>query len=77
MLTFTEDEAKWFQEFGAFVLSKAKWDLTTAEAITLAKHIGACQLHAKKLQDHIMEIRSVKEVAAEPAAAEPKGKAKR
>ena len=58
-LTFTEDEAKQHADFINMVYTKAKWDLTSAEAMTLSKHFGQMSAFQKKVDAHIMEVKSI------------------
>ena len=63
----SEDKEKSVQFF-QFVIKHAKWDLSTAEAMDLNKHLLWYQGLVKKIEDHIFEIAKVHE-APEPKKA--------
>ena len=43
--------------FGEFVRKKAKWDISSEEAIELTKHLAWYNGLVKKVNDHVLELR--------------------
>lgn len=56
----SEDKEKALQFFN-FIIKHAKWDMNTAEAMDLNKHLLWFQGCVKKIEDHIFELAKVHE----------------
>jgi hypothetical protein len=57
--TFTQEDAKRVRDFGQFILEKASWKLTTAEAIQLNKFLIFYNTLANKVDANVMEVSRV------------------
>ena len=58
---FTEDDSKNLRAFAEMVSSKAKFELDWAEAVQLAKYYPFVQGLVKKINDNVLELRSIRE----------------
>lgn len=58
---FTEDDVKNLRGFAELVTQKGKFELDWSEAIQLAKYYSFIQGLVKKLNDNVMELRSIRE----------------
>lgn len=56
----SEDKEKAVQFF-QFIIKQAKWDVSTADAMELNKHLLWFQGCVKKIEDHIFELSKVVE----------------
>ena len=70
-VTFTEKEVQGVAEFVNFVYQKASWNLSTKENQLLSKYLSVMAQHIKKMDDHILELKSV--VPATPKAEKKSG----
>jgi hypothetical protein len=61
VLTFVESDVVRLREFGAFLLSNAKFNLTIQEAVKLNGYVNFMNQLSQKMEAHIMELRSIKE----------------
>lgn len=56
---FTEDDVKDLVGFAEFVAKKAKFELDWAEAVQLTKYQMFLKDLAKKINDHVIELKQV------------------
>jgi hypothetical protein len=54
--------------FGDFVRKRAKWEMSTEEAIELTKHLAWYNGLIRKIDEHVLELKKTFE--AKPVAAE-------
>ena len=54
----TEDLQK-CMAFGEFIHKHAKWELTTADAVSLNRHFAWYNSLVKKVEEHILELQKV------------------
>lgn len=57
--------------FGDFVRKRARWDMSTEEAIELTKHLAWYNGLIRKIDEHVLELKRTFEA---PKPAESKGK---
>jgi hypothetical protein len=53
---FLSEDVQKAKSFGDFITTKAKWDLTTAEAIQLNKHFIWYNQVVLKIEEHVLEL---------------------
>ena len=58
---FTEDDVKNLRAFAELVSTKAKFELDWAESVQLARYYPFIQGLVRKINDNVMELRSIKE----------------
>ena len=71
-MNFTEQDVKQFLEFRQFVNTKANWQLTSQEAVTLVQHFQFLHGLAQKIEQNIFEVKKV----SNPTKAEPSSQPK-
>jgi hypothetical protein len=68
----SEDKEKAVQFF-QFIIKNAKWDVSTADAMELNKHLLWFQGCVKKIEDHVFEVAKVHDpVEVKPEAKKAK-----
>jgi hypothetical protein len=68
MSKFSDDDVKFLDSFGEFLMKHMHADLTIPQAIQLNKHLAQYNQLRKKVQDSILELRAVHEKPAEAPA---------
>jgi hypothetical protein len=58
---FLSEDVQKAKSFGEFISTKAKWDLTTSEAIILNKHFVFYNQIVQKIEDHVLELQKTYE----------------
>ena len=71
---FTDEDVKNLRGFAELVSNKAKFELDWADSIQLAKYYSFIQGLVRKINDNVMELKSLKE--PEPTSKPSKKKAK-
>jgi len=66
--------------FGDFVRKRAKWEMSTEEAIELTKHLAWYNGMVRKIDEHVLELKRTFEapkLAADPVSIPEKSKGKK
>lgn len=58
---FLSEDVQKAKAFGEFIATKAKWDLSTGEAIALNKHFIFYNQVVQKIEDHVLELQKTYE----------------
>jgi hypothetical protein len=58
-ITFTEQDVQKMRDFGSFLLSHAKFNLSIPEAVKLNGFVGFMNQLSQKMEAHILELKSI------------------
>jgi hypothetical protein len=58
-ITFTEQDVQRLRDFGSFLLSNARFNLTIQEAVKLNGFVGFMNQLAMKMDSHILELKAI------------------
>ena len=61
-ITFVEEDVKLLQQFGQLLVSRAKLKLTIQDAINLGKYISHMNNITRKIEAHILEVKSITQI---------------
>jgi hypothetical protein len=61
-ITFVEEDVKLLQQFGQLLVSKASLNLTIQEALLVAKYVSHMNAVTKKIEAHILEVKSLTQI---------------
>ena len=70
----TEDEMKKYIEFSRFIMSKAKWELSSADVMKLTALFANYENVRKKMEANSMEVKQVVDLKEGKATKATKGK---
>lgn len=80
-MNFTDEDVKFLDQFGEFLLKNARMDLSIPDIIQMNKYLAQYNVVRKKVANNVMEVKRIinppePEAASEPEPSKP-GKVKK